>query len=167
MGSKGVDFGRLLETPTYIEEQSSSTPASRSNSRNPSITSLSSYMTNDTSKQPEPEEVIICLFHGIYLLLFLLLFALFFCICFQIAEMRTKGSVSGKVYAGYLLAGGNWCVVTLVFGFCVMAQSAASGGDFFISKWVNMEETSVSKNSIFYFFDSCRSILFKPLLLTL
>ncbi|XP_046823149.1 probable multidrug resistance-associated protein lethal(2)03659 isoform X2 [Vespa crabro] len=116
LGSKGVDFGHLLETPTNDEEQSSSTPASRSNSRNPSITSLSSYKTNDTSKQPEPEEV---------------------------AEMRTKGSVSGKVYAGYFLAGGNWCIVALVFGFCVMAQSAASGGDFFISKWVNMEETSI------------------------
>ncbi|KAL2743664.1 putative multidrug resistance-associated protein lethal(2)03659 isoform X1 [Vespula maculifrons] len=117
LGSKGVDFGRLLETPTYVEEQSSSTPVSRSNSRNPSITSLSSCKTNDTSKQPEPEEL---------------------------AEMRTKGSVSGKVYAGYFLAGGNWCVVTLVFGFCVMAQSAASGGDFFISQWVNMEEISIN-----------------------
>lgn len=63
--------------------------------------------------------------------------------------MRTKGSVSGKVYAGYFLAGGNWCVVTLVFGFCVMAQSAASGGDFFISQWVNMEEISVRTNQIF------------------
>ncbi|XP_043503586.1 probable multidrug resistance-associated protein lethal(2)03659 isoform X2 [Polistes fuscatus] len=117
LGSKGVDFGRLLETQTSIEEQPSSAPASRSNSRNPSITSLSSYKTNDTSKQPEPDEE---------------------------AEMRTKGSVSGKVYAGYLLAGGNWCVVALIFGFCAMAQMAASGGDFFISQWVNMEEISIN-----------------------
>ncbi|KAI4497436.1 hypothetical protein M0802_007447 [Mischocyttarus mexicanus] len=121
LGSKGVDFGRLLETQTSVEEQpSSSAPVSRSNSRNPSITSLSSYLTNDTTKQPEPDEE---------------------------AEMRTKGSVSGKVYSGYLLAGGNWFIVTLIFGFCVAAQLAASGGDFFIAQWVNMEEISINVTS--------------------
>lgn len=118
LGSKGVDFGRLLETQTSVEEHNSSAPPSRSNSRNPSITSLSSYMTNDTNKQPEPEEV---------------------------AEMRTSGNISGKVYAGYFLAGGNWCIVTLIFGLCVLAQLAASGGDFFISQWVNIEELSLNK----------------------
>ncbi|KAK2579439.1 hypothetical protein KPH14_002650 [Odynerus spinipes] len=117
LGSKGVDFGRLLETQAHAEEHNSSAPPSRSNSRNPSITSLSSYMTNDTSKQPEPEEV---------------------------AEMRTSGNISGRVYAGYFLAGGNWCVVTLIFGLCMLAQLAASGGDFFISQWVNMEERSAN-----------------------
>ncbi|XP_015184437.1 PREDICTED: probable multidrug resistance-associated protein lethal(2)03659 isoform X3 [Polistes dominula] len=120
LGSKGVDFGRLLETQAVVEEHPPSASASRSNSRNPSISSLSSYKTNDTSKQPEPDEE---------------------------AEMRTKGSVSGKVYAGYLLAGGNWFIVTLIFGFCAMAQLAASGGDFFISRWVNMEEISINVTS--------------------
>jgi len=55
----GVDFGRLLENQTKTEKSSHppSAPVSRSNSRTASISSLSSFMTNDTSKQ-EPDEVI-------------------------------------------------------------------------------------------------------------
>lgn len=57
LGSMGVDFGRLLETQAQVEEnQSTSVSVSRSNSCTASITSLSSFMTNDTSKQ-EPDEV--------------------------------------------------------------------------------------------------------------
>jgi len=55
----GVDFGRLLENQAKTDEKSSqppSTTVSRSNSRT-SISSLSTVMTNDTSKQ-EPHEVI-------------------------------------------------------------------------------------------------------------
>lgn len=58
----GVDFGRLLENQAQAEEKASrppSAPPSRSNSRTASITSLSSFMTNDTSKQDEPDEVIL------------------------------------------------------------------------------------------------------------
>lgn len=62
LGSMGVDFGRLLENQTKADEITSRPPsasASRSNSRTASITSLSSFMTNDTSKQEEPDEVIL------------------------------------------------------------------------------------------------------------
>lgn len=61
LGSMGVDFGRLLENQAKTDEKSSrppSAPVSRSNSRTASITSLSSFMTNETSKQ-EPDEVIL------------------------------------------------------------------------------------------------------------
>ncbi|KAG7207731.1 hypothetical protein KM043_009345 [Ampulex compressa] len=120
LASLGVDFGRLLENQAHSEERTPSAPASRSNSRNASITSLSSFMTNDTGKQDEPEEV---------------------------AEMRTKGSISGKVYAGYFRAGGNWCVIFSVVMLCLIAQLAASGGDFFIAQWVNMEEKFVNETA--------------------
>lgn len=60
------------------------------------------------------------------------------------AESRTKGKVSGEVYSGYLRAGGNWCLIFIVVILCVTAQLAASGGDYFISQWVNMENTHVS-----------------------
>ncbi|KAG5343188.1 L259 protein, partial [Acromyrmex charruanus] len=115
LGSMGVDFGRLLENQTKTDEKSShspSAPVSRSNSRNASISSLSSFMTNDTSKQ-EPEEV---------------------------AEMRTVGTVSGEIYTSYLRAGGNWCVIFIVTMLCILTQLAASGGDFFLAQWVNIEE---------------------------
>ena len=59
LGSKGVDFGRLLKNQMEADEKSSvlsSPPVSRKNSLIASITSLSSLMTNNTSKQ-DPDEV--------------------------------------------------------------------------------------------------------------
>ncbi|XP_011702530.1 PREDICTED: probable multidrug resistance-associated protein lethal(2)03659 [Wasmannia auropunctata] len=123
LGSMGVDFGRLLENQAKTDEKSSrppSAPVSRSNSRTASITSLSSFMTNDTTKQDEPEEV---------------------------AEMRTVGNVSGQVYKGYLSAGGNWCVIFIVAMLCVLTQLAASGGDFFIAQWVEIEENYMNQTN--------------------
>ncbi|XP_020285395.1 probable multidrug resistance-associated protein lethal(2)03659 isoform X2 [Pseudomyrmex gracilis] len=118
LGSMGVDFGRLLENKKETEEKApSSVPVSRSNSRTGSITSLSSFMTNDTSKE-EPEEL---------------------------AEMRSKGNVSGKVYGGYFSAGGNCCVIFMVSMLCILTQLAASGGDFFIARWVEIEEHYVNQ----------------------
>ncbi|XP_018302134.1 probable multidrug resistance-associated protein lethal(2)03659 [Mycetomoellerius zeteki] len=115
LGSMGVDFGRLLENQTKADEKSShppSAPVSRSNSCTASISSLNSFMTNDTSKQ-EPDEV---------------------------AEMRSVGTVSSEVYTSYLRAGGNWCVIFIVAMLCILTQLAASGGDFFLAQWVNIEE---------------------------
>lgn len=61
----------------------------------------------------------------------------------QVAETRTKGTVSGKVYGGYFQAGGNWCVIATVILLCALAQACATCSDFFISQWVNMEEKYV------------------------
>ena len=54
--------------------------------------------------------------------------------------MRTKGSIGGHIYSAYLNSGGNWCVVIIILLLCIGAQLAASGGDYFIAEWVNMEE---------------------------
>lgn len=117
----GMDFGRLLENdPAEEEERSASGPPTRSNSQNASSTSLSSMKSNITERT-EPVEV---------------------------AEMRTKGTVSGKVYAGYFHAGGNWCVIATVVLLCVLAQMFATCSDFFISQWVNMEEKYVNETDI-------------------
>ncbi|XP_076167723.1 putative multidrug resistance-associated protein lethal(2)03659 isoform X2 [Ptiloglossa arizonensis] len=120
LATMGVDFGRLLENEAHAEEgeRSASAPPSRSNSRNASISSLNSYQSTITDKM-DPIEV---------------------------AESRSRGSVAGEVYSGYLRAGGNWCVIIIVFLFFVLAQMSASGGDFFISQWVNMEEKYVKEN---------------------
>ncbi|KYN28047.1 hypothetical protein ALC57_02483 [Trachymyrmex cornetzi] len=74
-------------------------------------------MTNDTSKQ-EPLEV---------------------------AEMRTVGNVSGKVYTDYFRAGGNWCTIFIVAMLCIIKQFAASGSDFFLAQWINIEENYMSQ----------------------
>ncbi|XP_050579550.1 probable multidrug resistance-associated protein lethal(2)03659 isoform X2 [Bombus affinis] len=112
----GMDFGRLLENPAE-EERPGSVPPSRSNSRNASSASLSSLKSSATEKE-DPIEV---------------------------AEARTKGRVSGKVYASYFKAGGNWCVVATIGMLCVLAQTLASASDLFISQWVNMEEKYVNE----------------------
>lgn len=58
--------------------------------------------------------------------------------------MRTVGNVSSKVYTGYFNAGGHWCIIFIVTMLCILAQLAASGGDFFIARWVDIEENFVS-----------------------
>ena len=120
LATMGVDFGRLLESQPPAEEmKSTSAPPSRSNSRTASITSLNSYMSTVTETQ-EPVEV---------------------------AEARTRGKISGAVYSGYFRAAGPLCIAITIFLLCVFAQALASGGDFFISQWVNMEEKYVNETS--------------------
>ncbi|XP_014296337.1 probable multidrug resistance-associated protein lethal(2)03659 [Microplitis demolitor] len=112
----GVDFGRLLDSaPREDAEDMLALSGSRSNSRHASVTSLSSFMTNETTgqAQAEPEEV---------------------------AEMRTRGSIGGHVYSSYFKAGGNCCLIFMVIVLFVGAQLAASGGDFFVAFWVNLEQ---------------------------
>ncbi|XP_011301163.1 probable multidrug resistance-associated protein lethal(2)03659 [Fopius arisanus] len=114
LGVRGIDFGRLLENPAPQTEESTSATASRSTSRRTSVTSTSSVLTNDNSRtQAEPDEI---------------------------AEMRTKGSIGGHIYASYFTAGGNWFIAMIIFILCAGAQLAASGGDYFIAFWVNLEE---------------------------
>ncbi|KAG9435895.1 multidrug resistance-associated protein lethal [Apis mellifera carnica] len=120
LASMGMDFGRLLEKESEEEEQQrSSNPPSRTTSRHASVTSLSSIKSN-TSEKNDPVEI---------------------------AEMQSKGKVSGEVYAKYFRAGGNWCLVATIAIFCVLAQGLASGSDFFISEWVNMEEKYVNETN--------------------
>jgi len=61
-----------------------------------------------------------------------------------VAEMRTVGNVSGKVYTDYFRAGGNWYIIFIVAMLCIIAQFAASGSDFFLAQWINIEENYVS-----------------------
>jgi ATP-binding cassette subfamily C (CFTR/MRP) protein 4 len=58
----------------------------------------------------------------------------------QVAEMRTVGSVSSKVYSAYLHSGGNCCVILSVTLLFVMAQALASGCDYWLTYWTNLEE---------------------------
>lgn len=62
--------------------------------------------------------------------------------------MRSTGNVAGKVYGAYFRAGGNWCIIFIVAMLCILTQLAASGGDFFIARWVDIEENYVSTINI-------------------
>nr|CAD7200150.1 unnamed protein product [Timema douglasi] len=58
----------------------------------------------------------------------------------EVAEEKTTGRVGGDVYAAYLRAGGNCCIVFFLFSMCFLAQFLASCGDYWITKWTNLEE---------------------------
>jgi hypothetical protein len=53
----------------------------------------------------------------------------------MMAEMQAKGSVSSRVYWEYFSAAGNCTFTLLVFGMCILAQLAISGGDYWMSYW--------------------------------
>ncbi|VVC26208.1 Hypothetical protein CINCED_3A017920 [Cinara cedri] len=56
------------------------------------------------------------------------------------AETRASGSVSSNVYTSYFSAGGSKVkIMSLVF-VCIFAQVMASGGDYWITYWINLEE---------------------------
>src|SRR5699024_9179633 len=58
----------------------------------------------------------------------------------DLQEDTSKGKVRGSLFFKYLLSGGNFCFVTLVLLLFILAQAAASGVDYFVSFWVNVEE---------------------------
>jgi ATP-binding cassette subfamily C (CFTR/MRP) protein 4 len=58
----------------------------------------------------------------------------------DLQEESSKGKVRGSLFLQYLLAGGNFLFVTVVLMLYVIAQALASGVDFFVSFWVNIEE---------------------------
>ncbi|XP_030767940.1 multidrug resistance-associated protein 4-like isoform X2 [Sitophilus oryzae] len=57
------------------------------------------------------------------------------------AEMRTLGTVGMGIYKEYFLAGGNCCGLILMWLLFFGAQFLASGGDYFLSQWVILEES--------------------------
>lgn len=53
----------------------------------------------------------------------------------QVEEQKSSGTVGGYVYKAYFKAGGNCCVIYLLFMLFVWAQIAASAGDYFLTYW--------------------------------
>lgn len=60
------------------------------------------------------------------------------------AEMRTSGQVTGQIYAAYFKAAGSMIFVTIMAFVCILNQLLASGGDYFVTYWVNTEEASMN-----------------------
>ncbi|XP_015377601.1 PREDICTED: probable multidrug resistance-associated protein lethal(2)03659, partial [Diuraphis noxia] len=58
----------------------------------------------------------------------------------EVSETRTSGSVSKNVYSSYFLAGGSGCKIFFFFIICILTQVLASGGDFWMTYWINLEE---------------------------
>lgn len=103
--ASGLDFANLLERQAEIEEED---PTPKPFSRKASVKSHSSVEDTTTATVEEPQEV---------------------------QEQRSTGSVGAYVYKAYLKAGGNWFIIFNVFLMFVLAQIAASAGDYFITYW--------------------------------
>ncbi|CAH1738398.1 unnamed protein product [Aphis gossypii] len=58
----------------------------------------------------------------------------------EIAETRSSGNTSFNVYFSYILAGGHVCKAICLIFVCCLTQVLASGGDYWITYWVNLEE---------------------------
>ncbi|KAF5283716.1 hypothetical protein FQR65_LT13751 [Abscondita terminalis] len=109
----GLDFAKLLKNEfEQMEEKQVTSPITRKLSRENSITSTSSFDNISTTDNINLNE-----------------------------EQRTKGSVSSTVYRDYIVAGSSWFFVGFIFLLFIMAQSAGSYGDVFITQWVNLEES--------------------------
>ncbi|KAF2880617.1 hypothetical protein ILUMI_25557 [Ignelater luminosus] len=113
----GLNFAKLLEEQLAIDDASEENKVQNILNK----ISIHSAMSMDSSglerRFTEPEEV---------------------------AEMRTIGAVDWLIYKEYFHAGANWCVIAVLCIFFFGAQVFASGGDYFLSQWVKIEEHRTS-----------------------
>ncbi|XP_069668827.1 probable multidrug resistance-associated protein lethal(2)03659 isoform X2 [Periplaneta americana] len=59
------------------------------------------------------------------------------------AEMRSHGGVTFRVYQSYCAAAGNCCITTLAFGVFVLAQIAFSAESYWMAYWCSVEEMNI------------------------
>ncbi|XP_071455642.1 ATP-binding cassette sub-family C member 4-like [Hetaerina americana] len=111
--SSGLDFVKLLASEEEDNDTIDDDKASIG-SRHSSIQSLKSRSESIEGDQDNEQQVV--------------------------GEIRTTGSVDSTVYKKYFSAGGNGCVITFVFALFILAQLLASGCDFWVTFWTNMEE---------------------------
>ncbi|XP_044752072.1 probable multidrug resistance-associated protein lethal(2)03659 isoform X2 [Coccinella septempunctata] len=63
----------------------------------------------------------------------------------QVEEQMSKGTLGFHVYKAYLRAGGNWCVLFIVFMMFFIVQGLASVSDYFLTFWVNLEDRNFTE----------------------
>ncbi|XP_044268715.1 probable multidrug resistance-associated protein lethal(2)03659 [Tribolium madens] len=65
----------------------------------------------------------------------------------ELKEQRGSGNISGKIYKSYMKAGGSFISSSLCVFLFVLAQLGASGTDYFLSFWVNLEQERLETNT--------------------
>eukprot|EP00102_Acyrthosiphon_pisum_P027033 XP_016664243.1 PREDICTED: probable multidrug resistance-associated protein lethal(2)03659 isoform X1 [Acyrthosiphon pisum] len=58
----------------------------------------------------------------------------------EVAETRSSGNVSRSVYLSYISAGGNIFKISFLLFVCIFTQVLGTGGDYWISYWVYLED---------------------------
>ncbi|GLV37821.1 uncharacterized protein CBL_06477 [Carabus blaptoides fortunei] len=61
-------------------------------------------------------------------------------------ETRGTGQIGCTLYKQYLRAGGNCCWIIWVVSMFLLTQGLASASDFFVAKWVNIEELNIHRD---------------------
>ncbi|XP_011185639.2 probable multidrug resistance-associated protein lethal(2)03659 [Zeugodacus cucurbitae] len=122
MRRSGLDFAKLLVAPDLSADADSSNGAggdadkkslSRQNSRQRqnSVSSMSSIAESAAGEAPT-----------------------------QVQETREEGKIGWSLYTRYFTASGGYLLFSITMFFCVAAQILGSGGDFYLSYWVNKNE---------------------------
>uniref|UniRef100_A0A182Q5F7 Uncharacterized protein n=1 Tax=Anopheles farauti TaxID=69004 RepID=A0A182Q5F7_9DIPT len=114
----GQDFAQLLAAPSGREDDSTDTESlKRSGSlykRQNSETSMDSTTVDGEGPEKKPTE-----------------------------ERQKEGSIGYDVYRAYFKASGGNLVVALILFMFLLSQLSASGGDYFLTYWVNKAEEKV------------------------
>ncbi|XP_037952862.1 probable multidrug resistance-associated protein lethal(2)03659 [Teleopsis dalmanni] len=117
MRKTGLDFAKLLTAPEQKEDAGEGDKPDRKNisrqnskqrSRQNSVSSMSSVADSAVGESP-----------------------------MQVQETRVEGKIGLKLYKKYFAADGTYILFGIMMLFCVGAQVLASGGDYFLSYWVN------------------------------
>ncbi|VVC32363.1 Hypothetical protein CINCED_3A001687 [Cinara cedri] len=58
----------------------------------------------------------------------------------EVIETRCSGNVSPRVYLSYIFAGGSVFKILFLLFICIFTQMLSTGGDYWISYWVNLED---------------------------
>uniref|UniRef100_A0A1I8MDU6 ABC transporter n=1 Tax=Musca domestica TaxID=7370 RepID=A0A1I8MDU6_MUSDO len=61
----------------------------------------------------------------------------------QVEESREHGEIGWKLYAKYFSSGGSYITLAIMVILCVGTQAIGSGGDYFLSYWVNKNENKL------------------------
>lgn len=119
----GLDFAQLLAAPSGKEEDDSTDTESFKKSGSLYKRQSSESSMDSAAADGEPSEPVIN------------------------EEKRQKGSIGFEIYKAYCKASGGYTVVFFLMIAFILSQLAASGGDYFLTYWVNKEETRVVATS--------------------
>ncbi|XP_058458133.1 probable multidrug resistance-associated protein lethal(2)03659 [Malaya genurostris] len=115
----GLDFAQLLAAPSGKEDDDStdneSLKRSTSYRRQSSESSIDSSTVEGENTEPMMEQ-----------------------------EKRKEGSIGYGVYKAYCKASGGYTIVFFLFVTFILSQLSASGGDYFLTYWVNKEESRIN-----------------------
>lgn len=109
----GLDFAKLLVKEEEETFEASDQPLNRSISKNSSRMKRQNSESSMTSSIEEnnPQNAV------------------------EVEEKRAEGSIGMRIYKAYFKAGGGYFIVAIVLLFFLLAQLAASAGDYFLSYW--------------------------------